>query len=129
MSGLRIPGELGITAHSSRGVFKRSLRERSGIEIEFLLGVVLHIHMRAGLGRTPRWGLSPDDGCAGGSIYIPLARRGNGMIGRLGVSERNPPKGVFPKTAPNLGAGDNMKVGSAWEEPPEGGFSHGNSQP
>ena len=51
------------------------------------------------------------------------------MIGRLGVSGRNPPKGGFPKTAPNLGAGDNRKVGSAWEEPPEGGFSQGNSQP
>ena len=89
MSGLRIPGELGITAHSSRGVFKRSLRERSGIEIDFLLGWSQHIP-----------GILV---CAGGSIYIPLARRGNGMIGRLGVSGRNPPKGGFPKTTPNLG--------------------------
>ena len=71
-------------------------------------------------------GVFPDDGCAGGSIYISLARRGNGMIGRLGVSGRNPPKGGFPKTAPNLGAGDNRKVGSNWEEPPEGGFSQDN---
>ena len=95
MSGLRIPGELGITAHSSRGVFKRSLRERSGIEIDFLLGWSQHIPGIFGL----CWGqyLYPPcpEGqwdwlgwnqhiprilvCAGGSIYIPLARRGNGI--------------------------------------------------
>ena len=54
-------------------------RGRDRIEIEFLLGWVLHNHIRDCLGRTRLWGFFPDeDDCAGGRHLYPLSPRGKG---------------------------------------------------
>ena len=56
-------------------------RERGKIEIEFLLGWVLHNHMRDCLGRTRLWGFSPDeDDCAGGRHLYPPLPEGEGVL-------------------------------------------------
>ena len=56
-------------------------RGRDRIEIEFLLGWVLHNHIRDCLGRTRLWGFFPDeDDCAGGRhLYPPSPRGGRGI--------------------------------------------------
>ena len=74
--------------NSSRAVLEIiPSRGRGRIEIEFLLGWVLHNHMRDCLGRTRLWGFFPDedDRAGGRHLYPPPLPEGEGVLIKMKI--------------------------------------------